>query len=742
MNDLTRRCAVLLLLGLISACGGGGGGDRAPGVEPGPAPPGGPVPPEPAPTPPAPGTIDVGAITDADTVTVEVIDVTVSSPPTVTFSVTVNDQLTVTGLTTGNVRFSLAELVPEVNFDIASWSSFIVEDEDPVCRDQGDVDANACTTFTAETDPALIPDTALAVQDPVAIGKVVTAHATTETLGTLADHGDGTYSYRYSVDVGDPTAIANMVRACMQFSLNAPTGNACVDVVPQDRVDPGIGLMATSLDAGFYANYASRQIVDQQTCNTCHAGLALHGGGRTATNYCVTCHNPGSTDASSTNTVDFKVMIHRIHNSRNLPSVIAGTPYKIWGFRNSEHDFSNVSYPQKVINCTRCHAGQEDADRLVAAGLPPPEAVITPDGYNWASKPNPVTCLACHEDATDHVADRTSCTGCHGPGASNAVEEVHRDLLEEQGRALALSIDDVTQTGAGEHPIVTVSATRDGSPIDLLNPAMFDGGLRIRIAWDAATEYLNSGGTQPPIIVELAEATAAGNDQIQFDTGALGEVAIPDGIDTLGINGFLNENVAEGVASATSPVVYVASSAMSPTPRRRVVEIERCDNCHRRRSFHVPDGRSATDNTQVCVGCHEPNRASGGTSTSTDFSVLIHGLHAGAFRDEPYRDFDEEHVQFPGDLAHCETCHAPGTYTLPLPVDRVPLRVDPGGLYTTPLAAACSACHDQAIATAHMVSTGGAVIRGDLDTANAAVESCEVCHGTGAIADVDVVHGD
>ena len=55
MTSILKRCALFLLVVLIAACGGGGGGDRAPGVEPGPTPPGGPVPPEPNPTPPDPG---------------------------------------------------------------------------------------------------------------------------------------------------------------------------------------------------------------------------------------------------------------------------------------------------------------------------------------------------------------------------------------------------------------------------------------------------------------------------------------------------------------------------------------------------------------------------------------------------------------------------------------------------------------------------------------------------------------
>ena len=197
MNSPIARFAAVALVAFTAGCGGGGGGDRAPGVEPGPPPSGGPVPPPPTPTPPPPGTIDAGSIDADDDVTVEVTNVAVSSPPTVTFELTVNGSLSVTGLTTSNVRFSLAELIPETNFDIESWTPFIDTSEDPVCRTAADLNTNDCTTFTTETDPALIPDSALEVQDPVAIGKVATDHGTTETTGTLSDNGDGTWSYTY-----------------------------------------------------------------------------------------------------------------------------------------------------------------------------------------------------------------------------------------------------------------------------------------------------------------------------------------------------------------------------------------------------------------------------------------------------------------------------------------------------------------------------------------------------------------
>ena len=177
---------------------------------------------------------------------------------------------------------------------------------------------------------------------------------------------------------------------------------------------------------------AARDVVDVQSCNSCHDSLSMHGGSRSQTQTCVTCHNPGNLQASSGRSMDFKVLIHRIHRGNNLPSEqTAATKDKdgkdvksIASQKNgkslvadSATDFTKVRFPQGprpgsaegITNCVKCHMGsntlagvQTLADEIGAGPNYDVQsklklAKVTPQGDNWLVVRNVNACQACHD---------------------------------------------------------------------------------------------------------------------------------------------------------------------------------------------------------------------------------------------------------------------------------------------------------------------------------------------------------
>ncbi|MBI3764765.1 MAG: OmcA/MtrC family decaheme c-type cytochrome, partial [Chloroflexi bacterium] len=144
----------------------------------------------------------------------------------------------------------------------------------------------------------------------------------------------------------------------------------------------------------------TREVVTTAACQTCHNPLMAHGGTRRDTRLCVLCHTDQNTDVSSGNSVEFKVMIHRIHSGSQLPSVAAGTTYYI-----GTSDFSKGTWPQDTRNCTTCHSGGPQSD-------------------NYKTAPNAAACTSCHDNVNlvtgdNHPGGRqssdTACSACHVP---------------------------------------------------------------------------------------------------------------------------------------------------------------------------------------------------------------------------------------------------------------------------------------------------------------------------------------
>ena len=755
MLSKTRNCLTAAMLGLLVACGGGGGGDRAQGVEPGDGggsvvvPP--PVVPDPTPAPYAEAEELLATITS---VTLDENDRAV-----VDFQLTNGSGTAIVDLELDNVRFVISKLqVSPLGNLTGSWQSYI----------------NRIEAYNA--------------WGVVDVGTEDRLQATYERGENFVNNQDGTYQYTFDQSLTDlPADIlaqaetegldlsydSNLThRVAIQFDGNPnTTANPFYDWVPANGATSAIFTM----DIAATAN-----------CNACHDPLGIHGGNRREIQYCVTCHNAGSTDAHTTNTVDMKVMIHKIHMGKNLPSVQEGGKYNIIGFRGSDHDYSQLGYPQDIRNCVNCHAGP-----ITGAGRD--DLVITAQGDNWAEYSYTAACGSCHENAFGHMESQgdENCASCHSvEGRAGSIADSHRMLVAEASETFKAEVLNVDNAMPGENPVVTfkISNPETGENWDIKNdPAFNDSGARLAIgtAW-STTDYTNTGNQGDNASSVQTQDISSFVDNGDGSYSVTMPVAIPDGSEAPGIaatgSGAAtieghpvldvdeDEEGAETIPLTNAHAFFSIDEADgSAVARRQSVTLDNCLACHGKLSLH---GANRNDSIDSCVTCHNPRNTDkrvrevamdpptdGKDEESIDFKTMIHGIHAAAMRENAlevvgFRGFstyryDEEHVHYPGDLSNCTACHTDSGYTLPLADGVLGVTVDTGedradptdDVVSTPAAAVCSSCHDDSVAKSHMTSNGGnfATSQAAIDSGEV-VEECSVCHKSGASADVSTVH--
>ena len=124
---------------------------------------------------------------------------------------------------------------------------------------------------------------------------------------------------------------------------------------PDPALTTVVGVYATKDNRAAVANFlytfvpaggapkVSREVVSTAACQTCHNPLQAHGGSRRETGLCVTCHTRQLVDPETGNSLEFQVMVHRLHSGSQLPSVAAGGAYQIVGRGQSVADFSKGS---------------------------------------------------------------------------------------------------------------------------------------------------------------------------------------------------------------------------------------------------------------------------------------------------------------------------------------------------------------------------------------------------------------
>jgi OmcA/MtrC family decaheme c-type cytochrome len=477
----------------------------------------------------------------------------------------------------------------------------------------------------------------------------------------------------------------------------------------------------------------------EQSCNKCHNPLSAHGGSRQDVKLCVTCHQPQTVDPDTGNTVDFKVMVHKIHRGAELPSVEDGTPYVIIGNQQSVHDFSTVEFPQDIRNCTTCHQA------------------TAPEGHIWFTRPNRAACGSCHDDVNfdtgeGHVAgayaDDTACASCHTPESGQefdaSIKGAHTvPFKSAQLKGLTATITSVANAAPGQKPTVTFQLKeKDGT---VLNPQAFGSNLNLLMGGPTKDYAINPFRERADgASFNGTEATYTFRASIPADATGTWAFSI-EARRTVTLNPAPREGPATVTEAAFNPVSYAAVTDSQPVARRMVVAMAKCNECHDQLMLHG----GQRQNVNECVMCHNPNGndssrrpAANNPPESISFQRMIHRIHTG---EELTQDFtvygfftppnppnpvNFNELRFPGDRRDCTTCHATNTYQLPLDEDLLPVQT-PRDFYTPqqPTAASCLGCHDTRSAAAHAF----------VNTAPFG-EACASCHGPNAEFAVDKVH--
>jgi OmcA/MtrC family decaheme c-type cytochrome len=236
------------------------------------------------------------------------------------------------------------------------------------------------------------------------------------------------------------------------------------------------------------------------------------------------------------------------------------------------------------------------------------------------------------------------------------------------------------------------------------------------------------------------------------------------------------------------PALDMWKVATNFTGRRVVVDNSKCSACHVSLGvgpdFHAGQRNDATS----CNFCHNPNQSSSGWSGNQ--KNFVHSIHGAEKRGVQFNWHSTDTywlTTYPAVLNRCEMCHLPGTYDFSSDAAQAALPnmlsstvgkgvyatgsvhspyvaespTDYGAAFSfsaltgtatqaasttlivTPIASACSACHDSPAAVDHMQTNGAAFWQSrSAAAATQQGEQCLICHGPNRLAAISLVHTD
>jgi OmcA/MtrC family decaheme c-type cytochrome len=605
------------------------------------------------------------------------------------------------------------------------------------------------------------------------ITKVTATQAGTDSGGTSKQVADGEYVYTFKTKAAglsggnwDPTLTHRMgiygSRNLTEFDLGTDRDTDTFTWIPA---------------GGAPAN--TRDVVRTETCNRCHDALVFHGGTRQGMDLCIMCHTSQTTDPDTGNTVDMKVMVHKIHMGSSLPSVKAGTPYQIVGNGQRVSDWSTVSLPSSAASTNRfgtfmrCETCHEDTKVHGAT-----------QANAWLTNPNRAACGSCHDDVNfatgkGHVnlpqVSDNECKTCHIPQGElefdASILGAHTMPKESATRpGLVFTLVKVDNGVAGKAPTVTFTS-KDYAGGAVPMSALTASPNRIGFVLAGPTSdygYTNFGAdvTTHGYVAEnpapSAKCDAGGTCTYTF---AHAIPANAKGTFTIGIEGRRGITLMQGTTQeqatqygAINKQIYFSVDGSKVTPRRQVVDTAKCNGCHVSLSLHGEN----RNQVEQCVLCHNPSENDGARrvvatnpadkalpNQSINFALMIHKIHTGEKMTTDFNtsytvvgfggshnDFSE--VRYPAmgptgsvaDTAKCDMCHVNNSEAN-FPIGKNDVLDTQGRI--SPVAAttsACTACHQNLSALAHAVAQTDAKFG----------ESCDVCHAVGKDFDVIKSH--
>ena len=531
------------------------------------------------PGPPGEAIIDLGTASAEDLAQVdvqsEITGVTIASPPVIEFSVTAADGTPIVGI---------ADLWEEdsrfVRFTITKL----------VPGTNGDASSWVAYTRDETGDGSTAPDY--------------------DTGSSLVDNGDGTYTFTFNTDVDDVTGVD--YEPTLTHRIAGQIGSGDVALEPQN-------LVYDFVPAGG-AVTQTRDIATITSCNECHDQLVFHGR-RFLVKYCVNCHNPDLAEGEG----DMAFMTHKIHAAQKFDVLDDGV------------DYSEITYPQDLVNCRKCHTAEDEA---------------TPDGDNWKTVPTMQACASCHqisftdpapEGLTLHTggaqADNSMCATCHpASGGLAGIEDSHltdnstpnNPLVPAGAVNFTYEITEATVSG-GTDASIKFRILADDEPVEFGAP-----GTELLTGFTGDPDFLFAYSLPQDGIDNPADWNNQGRSAAQPQT--VGLTSVWDGtagaLDGPDADGYYTATVTDAFpAGATMRAVamqayftqvepalarHTPSAVMSVTgddERRMIVDGAKCADCHEWFEGHGGNRVIGFENgATICATCHVPNLSTSGRS--------------------------------------------------------------------------------------------------------------------------------